>query len=131
MNAGQRDDFDGWVEASDYDLETAEAMLRTGRFLYVLFCCQQAVEKRLKASFVRSTGRMPPKVHDLLRLVEQAGLPHHPDHLRLLATLNSYYIETRYPEEVREMSRQLTQGTAAACLRQVKEYLDWLDAQRK
>lgn len=26
-----------WVKASEYDLKTAEAMLETGRYLYVVF----------------------------------------------------------------------------------------------
>lgn len=28
-----------WIEMSDYDLETAEAMLLTSRYLYVGFMC--------------------------------------------------------------------------------------------
>ena len=49
-----------WIEQSTYDLETARAMLTSGRYLYVLFCCQQAVEKTLKALIVHRTGEFPP-----------------------------------------------------------------------
>jgi hypothetical protein len=28
-----------WATQSLYDIETAKAMLDTGRYLYVLFCC--------------------------------------------------------------------------------------------
>lgn len=38
-----------WMERVDYDLETARAMLKAGRYLYVVFMCQQAVEKNVKA----------------------------------------------------------------------------------
>jgi HEPN domain-containing protein len=38
-----------WTEQARYDLDTARAMFDSGRYLYVLFCCQQAVEKALKA----------------------------------------------------------------------------------
>jgi HEPN domain-containing protein len=37
------------VESSDYDIETAKAMLKTGRYLYVGFMCHQVVEKAFKA----------------------------------------------------------------------------------
>jgi len=37
-----------WVERAEYDLETARSMLDTGRYLYVGYMCQQAVEKALK-----------------------------------------------------------------------------------
>ncbi len=38
-----------WVEMSDYDFETAKAMLETKRYLYVGFMCHQVIEKILKA----------------------------------------------------------------------------------
>ena len=47
---------DQWVERAQYDLETARAMLASGRLLYVLFCCQQAVEKMLKGIIAKRTG---------------------------------------------------------------------------
>ena len=40
-----------WVDISEYDLATAEAMLTTGRYLYVGFMCHQAIEKILKAHY--------------------------------------------------------------------------------
>lgn len=39
-----------WLDSADYDLETAKAMLDTGRLLYVGFMCHQTVEKVLKFS---------------------------------------------------------------------------------
>lgn len=42
-------DYEYWLEIVDYDLETAEAMYSTGRWLYVGFMCHQVVEKVLKA----------------------------------------------------------------------------------
>ena len=37
-----------WIELSDYDYETAEAMLNSSRFLYVGFMCHQTIEKVLE-----------------------------------------------------------------------------------
>ncbi len=37
-----------WLELSDYDIETANAMLSSKRFLYVGFMCHQTIEKVLK-----------------------------------------------------------------------------------
>ena len=37
-----------WVELSDYDIGTAEALLESGRYLYVGFMAHQAIEKILK-----------------------------------------------------------------------------------
>jgi len=49
-----------WIDLACYDLETASAMLASGRYLYVAFTCQQAIEKLLKALFVKQENRTPP-----------------------------------------------------------------------
>ena len=38
-----------WVKSSEYDIRTAEALFRSGRYVYVIFMCHLAVEKILKA----------------------------------------------------------------------------------
>ncbi|RKY35434.1 MAG: hypothetical protein DRP78_05455 [Candidatus Omnitrophota bacterium] len=55
-----------WLKISLYDLETAEAMLKTKRYLYVAFMCQQALEKILKALYVQIEAKLPPRTHNLL-----------------------------------------------------------------
>lgn len=37
-----------WIDLSDYDLETAEAMLSSRRYLYVGFMCHQAMKRPLR-----------------------------------------------------------------------------------
>ncbi len=40
---------------------TARALLKSRRYLYVLFMCQQALEKLLKAHVTARTGEFPPR----------------------------------------------------------------------
>ena len=35
----EQNKIDYWIDIADYDLKTAEAMLETGRYLYVGFMC--------------------------------------------------------------------------------------------
>lgn len=49
-----------WIELSDYDLDTAEALLASGRYLYVGFMSHQAIEKILKAYFVSVKNETAP-----------------------------------------------------------------------
>ena len=37
-----------WIDIADYDFETAEAMYKTGRWLYVAFMCHQVIEKTIR-----------------------------------------------------------------------------------
>ena len=54
-----------WRELSDYDLETAKAMLRSKRYLYVGFMCHQTIEKIFKAYFIKLTSEIAPFSHSL------------------------------------------------------------------
>ena len=38
-----------WLEIAQYDLDTSTVLQNGERFLYVAFCCHQAIEKILKA----------------------------------------------------------------------------------
>jgi HEPN domain-containing protein len=50
-----------WTSLAEYDLETAGAVLRTARHLYVDFMCHQAVDKMLKAAWqAKHADRLPP-----------------------------------------------------------------------
>jgi HEPN domain-containing protein len=63
---------EAWNNKAAYDLETAKAMLDARRFVYVLFCCQQAVEKYLKGAIAERRGTCSPRIHQLVRLAELA-----------------------------------------------------------
>ena len=63
-----------WIELSDYDLDTAEALLASGRYLYVGFMSHQAIEKILKAYFVSVKNETAPFSHSLSHLAKRSGL---------------------------------------------------------
>ncbi|MDR2542844.1 MAG: HEPN domain-containing protein [Treponema sp.] len=44
--------FEYWLEIAKYDLETAEFMFTTGRWIYVVFMCQQSIEKLSKGLYL-------------------------------------------------------------------------------
>lgn len=117
-----------WLALSEYDFETARKMLETGRYLYVAFTCQQAVEKLLKAFYVKEHGTTPPYTHNLIKLVESISISSYIDEDKntLFEDLNSYYIESRYAEELEELSRSLTSKKAEEIFSKTKEVLSWL-----
>ena len=126
-NSKKKKDILQWIKISDYDVETAQAMQKSGRYLYVLFCCQQAIEKRLKALVVNATDEFPPKLHDLTRLADLAKIDLNAGQKLFLRKLNNYYIETRYPEEVRELSDKVTKDLSLRYLQDAKEVIKCID----
>jgi HEPN domain-containing protein len=116
----------GWVDQAQYDLDAARAMLASGRHLYVLFCCQQAVEKALKAVIVRRTGELPPRVHNLMRLAEAAGVQADHEQIRFLGELSAYYIQSRYPEEIKAAGSTISPGLAEEVLDKTEQTIPWV-----
>ena len=57
--------FEEWMLQADYDLETAEALFKSGRLVYVIFFCHLSLEKMLKALWTKKFEKVPPKTHDL------------------------------------------------------------------
>jgi len=114
------------ARSSYNDLGTAEAMLASGRYLYVLFCSQQAIEKRLKAEIVETTKTFPPRTHDLAKLAQGAKLQIPEEWELFLRILTKYYFSTRYPEEISEMAEEVGRDLASRSLQQTKDFFEWL-----
>ncbi len=54
-----------WIELPDYDLEPAEAMIKSKRFFYVGFMCHQTIEKAFKAYFTALKSDVAPYSYSL------------------------------------------------------------------
>lgn len=46
-----------WLDIADYDIDTAEAMYKTKRWLYVAFMCHQSIEKNTQSLLVFCSRR--------------------------------------------------------------------------
>ena len=120
--------INNWLDLARYDLETASAMLASGRYLYVAFTCQQAIEKLLKAFFVRTNNCTPPYTHNLLKLCEEVGLMAQlsEEQLGFIEQLCSYYIQSRYTEELQRLSASLTKEKTSLLHLETGELFTWL-----
>ena len=113
-------DIKSWLDASRYDLETARAMLKSRRYLYVLFMCQQSLEKLLKAFVTARKGEFPPRIHNLVRLGEVAALEFSDDERKLLERLSLYYLQSRYPPEIQALARRTSRAMASGCFEETE-----------
>lgn len=63
-----------WFMASKQDFATAEILFKNKKYHHALFFCHLSIEKILKAIIVKATQKVPPLLHDLVRLAERAGI---------------------------------------------------------
>lgn len=119
--------YQKWLDRVKYDIDTADAMCLTGRDIYAVFMCQQALEKCLKALMASKEIEIVP-VHNLRRLAEIAGVivEINPDDLIKIDFLSQYYLNARYKEDIEELSSQITDEVAKEYLRFSTEKIKWL-----
>jgi HEPN domain-containing protein len=116
-----------WVERSKYDLDTAKAMLDTGRYLYVSYMCQQAIEKILKA-IIAQQGKENFPIHNLNRLAEISLIDSelNPEQFNFLAELTPYNIEARYGDYKESLSEIINGKKAQKVYEKTLEIHEWL-----
>lgn len=117
-----------WIEMSDYDFDTAKAMLETKRYLYVAFMCHQTIEKILKAYWSNTLEEPPLKIHSLSRLAEKSGLDkdmseEQTDFIDELEPLN---IEARYPSYKERLMRSLTDDRCRDLIEKTDKLRIWI-----
>lgn len=117
-----------WVEMSDYDFDTANAMFDTKRYLYVGFMCHQVIEKMLKAYWTKVSEEPPLKIHNLSRLAEKTNLDKYmtEEQLDLIDTLEPLNIETRYPSYKERLMKSLNADRCKQLLTQTDQLRSWI-----
>jgi HEPN domain-containing protein len=120
-----------WIKSSQYDLKTAEHMLKTGRYIYVLFMCHLSVEKLLKALYEAVLGKNAPKTHNLIYLLKASAIELPEKHLETLESLNDLSIVTRYPEDIDAMVKAFKRKKVEDYLKKSKELLRWLKRDKR
>lgn len=81
----------------------------------------------LKAHVVKETREHPPKIHNLLRLLQLADLFVDDEYMNTLKRLNAYQIEGRYPELA--TAYELSERHAASLIAEAEKALEWLKSQ--
>ncbi len=89
-----------WRSSALEDWDVGRALVRQKRTRHGLFFVHLALEKALKALVCRSTNDLAPCLHNLVRLAELTDLDLSADQVDLLAEMNAFNIEGRYPESL-------------------------------
>ena len=128
-----------WIEMSDYDFDTAKAMLETKRYLYVAlletkrylyvaFMCHQTIEKILKAYWSNVLEEPPLKIHSLSRLAENSGLDKDmsEEQTDFIDELDPLNIEARYPSYKERLMKSLTADRCKELIEQTDKLRIWI-----
>ncbi len=121
-----KNEIKNWLDSAVYDLETAEQMFKTGRYIYTVFMCHLALEKVLKAKVEENKRKTPPKTHDLEYLVSLAGLSPDKDMEKFIVEISNLSIVTRYPKDFSRMLKDFLRERVEVILLKTKESFQWI-----
>jgi len=120
------------IDGAWYDYASAEDMLRAGRYNYVAFLCQQAVEKMLKAAVMARTRTRYPKAHNLKELLDETGLTVPGELETAILRLGPHYLASRYLNAAGGRPWELyNSDLAQGFLTEAKSVLEWLESKTR
>ena len=117
-----------WSDLSDYDLDTADAMFRTGRWLYVGYMCHQTLEKIFKAYWCSKKEEPAPYSHNLINVAQSCGLGQllSDGQKVFISEIMPMNIEARYPSYKESLSSVLSEAKCKEILDKTKEMQQWV-----
>ncbi|OGP22402.1 MAG: DNA-binding protein [Deltaproteobacteria bacterium GWA2_57_13] len=118
-----------WLKQADYDMDTADYMFEGGRYFYAVFMCHLAIEKALKGFYRKKLRQEPPRVHNLIYLLNKIGIMPPEPVGRFIVKLNEASVATRYPEEIGKLQKDFTKGVVKDILSKGRETLEWIKKQ--
>ena len=115
-----------WRTSSDEDFAAAQSLLEKDHLRHSLFFAHLAIEKMLKAHVMRQTKEIPPRIHNLIRLVELAKLKLDEERKGFLREFGVYQLEGRYPDSVQ---MPVDSGFVRDDITKARDMLTWLKKQ--
>jgi HEPN domain-containing protein len=112
-----------WQEGAQEDWVVAQELVNGNRTRHGLFFAHLALEKVLKAHVCGQTRDLAPRIHNLVRLAELADISLRPEQIDVLAEMNAFNLESRYPELLMPPP---TLKEAKAYMSRAKEVFQWL-----
>ncbi|MBN1575069.1 MAG: HEPN domain-containing protein [Chitinispirillaceae bacterium] len=95
--------IDYWRTGAAEEWDIAADLFSNGRTRHGLFFLHLTLEKIIKAHVCRTTGKVAPKLHNLVRLAELTGIQFTDDDRKFLAIMLRFNIEGRYPDSYEDL----------------------------
>ena len=116
-----------WLELCDDDMKVAKNLLKSKDYLWMAFLCHLVIEKSIKSVIAYRTAQEPKRLHDLVKLAEQAVLVNELSDAQMdfLEELTPFNIEARYPSYKEKMAAKLSEQYCNSLIVRTEEYLCW------
>ncbi|MCC6549066.1 MAG: HEPN domain-containing protein [Ignavibacteriaceae bacterium] len=114
--------IDYWCKSSNEDVKSMHAIFNSGRYDWALFVGHLAVEKSLKALWIKNNeSDFPPRTHNLLKLAIEAKYELSETEKLLFMELNDFHLESRYPDYKFDFYEKCTKEFATEYIMKISE----------
>jgi HEPN domain-containing protein len=111
-----------WVTTSGEDLISMESVFKAGRYDWSLYIGHLALEKILKALWVKNNSNdNPPKTHNLKKIADEAKYPSSEAEAILFLEINDFNLEARYPDYKFDFHKKCTKEFAENYITKIME----------
>jgi len=117
-----------WIKTAEHDLDAMQGIFDAGKYDWALFVGHLALEKILKAHWVKNNeNNTPSKIHNLVQLYKEAGLALlNENDLAFLNEVTRYNIEGRYPEGKYAFYKLCTKEFTEPRMIRIRKLYQWL-----
>ncbi len=113
-----------WQESAFEDFLVAQELLASKHYNHTLFYCQLALEKVLKAVFIKTNDHYPIPTHNLVLLAKKSKISLTAEDENTLREITSFNIEARYDVLKNKLYHKATENFTKAYLEITKKYLN-------
>ncbi len=103
-----------------------ENLFKSKDYHWSLFIGHLALEKLLKAYYVKKKDSHVPLIHDLYRIAEQAELFLNDEQKDFLDEVTRFNISARYPDYKQKFYKKSTKEFTEKNIKKIKEFRQWL-----
>jgi HEPN domain-containing protein len=115
-----------WMNSSEENFTSMRNMFSAGEYMWALFIGHLAIEKLLKAYYVKTTGDDVPRTHDLYRLAAKTGLEMTEEQKDTLQYITLFNIETRYEDYKKDFYKKCTREFTEKNITSIEDIRTWL-----
>lgn len=112
-----------WIDLAERDWQVAQNMFSTKDYVWCLFLAHITIEKLCKAVWVQdNVDNIPPRTHNIIRLLDATTFQRTPAQTVLAATLNNFQLESRYPGDTAAVYKAATSTFASNILHDTEDF---------
>jgi len=115
-----------WIESSDDDFNTMLVLYKSKKNNWALFMGHIAIEKLLKAYYVKKNENYAPYTHNLYRLAELCELNISEEYAEWLFKVTTFNINARYDDYKKEFYAMCTAEFTKEWIEIIKELQQWI-----